>query len=206
MTLTLRQGRCASRKMKRLTSRCGYSQSQDPQARRLVVVTGAAAQDRMREARSRNDVSRFQDRATAEFLAGEAGNIRPMSLRLGDDHFCIAIGHREGSADYFYVADVVRGRAPPFDPEAVVDEYAMLLKQYNVAHVTGDAYSAEWCEAAFRKRNIRYVKSELPKSQLYIEALPHFTRHAISMPNHPKLLREPAAARAAHSRNSGRTS
>ena len=66
----------------------------------------------------------------------------------------------------------------------------MLLKQYNVAHVTGDAYSAEWCEAAFRKRNIRYVKSELPKSQLYIEALPHFTRHAISMPNHPKLLRE----------------
>ena len=69
--------------MKRLTSRCAYSQSQDPQASRLVVVTGAAAQDRMREARSRNDVSRFQDRATAEFLAGEAANIRPMSLCLG---------------------------------------------------------------------------------------------------------------------------
>ena len=41
-----------------------------PQARRLVVVTGAAAPDREWEARLRDEVSRFEDRAPAEFLAG----------------------------------------------------------------------------------------------------------------------------------------
>jgi hypothetical protein len=41
------------------------------------------------------------------------------------DEFCICIGHviedEEGKA---FVADVVRGRAPPFDPRSVAAEYA----------------------------------------------------------------------------------
>lgn len=41
-----------------------------PQARRLVVVTGTSAQDRAWEAELRGEVARFQDRVTAEFLAG----------------------------------------------------------------------------------------------------------------------------------------
>jgi signal transduction histidine kinase len=41
-----------------------------PHALRLVVVTGASAQDRAWEAELRGEVSRFQDRVTAEFLAG----------------------------------------------------------------------------------------------------------------------------------------
>jgi len=41
-----------------------------PRARRLVVVTGASALDRTWEARLREEVSRFDDRAPAEFLAG----------------------------------------------------------------------------------------------------------------------------------------
>jgi signal transduction histidine kinase len=41
-----------------------------PHARRLVVVTGASAQDRAWEAELRGEVSRFQDRVSAEFLAG----------------------------------------------------------------------------------------------------------------------------------------
>ena len=41
-----------------------------PHARRLLVVTGASAQDRAWEAELRDEVSRFQDRVSAEFLAG----------------------------------------------------------------------------------------------------------------------------------------
>lgn len=41
-----------------------------PQARRLVVVTGSSAQDRAWEVALRGEVARFQDRVTAEFLAG----------------------------------------------------------------------------------------------------------------------------------------
>ena len=41
-----------------------------PQARRLVVVTGASSWDQLWESELRDDVSRFKDRATVEFLAG----------------------------------------------------------------------------------------------------------------------------------------
>ena len=51
-----------------------------------------------------------------------------------------------------YVCDVLRGRYPPFDPQSVVEEYAALLKAYKVLTVTGDNYSAAWCETAFVNR------------------------------------------------------
>ena len=85
---------------------------------------------------------------------------------------------------------MLRGRHPPFDLQAVVDEFAQLLKAYKVHSVIGDNYSAAWAETAFTKARIRYQRSELNKSQLYLEALPHFMRCAISIPEHPKLLRE----------------
>ena len=56
--------------------------------------------------------------------------------------------------------------------------------------VTGDNYSAAWAETAFTKAGIRYERSELNKSELYLEALPLFMRGAISIPDYPKLLRE----------------
>ena len=69
-------------------------------------------------------------------------------------------------------------------------EYAALLKDYKIYQVTGDNYSAAWAESAFTKQGIKYIRSELNKSQLYIESLPLFMRRAISIPNHPKLVRE----------------
>ncbi|MGA7453735.1 MAG: hypothetical protein WBW73_21490 [Rhodoplanes sp.] len=107
------------------------------------------------------------------------------------DHFCICIGHREGSGDgSYYVADVVRGVAPPFDPQSVASEYAALLKEYKVHTITGDNYSAEWVVSAFTKQGIKYIRSELPKSQLYLEMLPYFMRQNLSIPAHAKLIRE----------------
>jgi hypothetical protein len=104
------------------------------------------------------------------------------------DHFMLCIGHKEGSN--FFVADVIRGRAPPFDPQSVVDEYVGLLRDYRIGTVTGDNYSAEWAASAFAKAGIRYQRSERNKSELYLEALPQFMRQAISIPDHPKLIRE----------------
>ena len=107
------------------------------------------------------------------------------------DHFCICVGHCEGlGAGSYYVADVVRGRAPPFDPQSVAEEYAALLKAYKVHSVTGDNYSAEFVSSAFVKQGITYNRSEMNKSQLYIEALPLFMRQNLGLPNHPKLIRE----------------
>jgi hypothetical protein len=37
---------------------------------------------------------------------------------------------------------------------------------------------------------VKYVRADKSKSQLYLEALPQFARGAISIPDHPRLLRE----------------
>ena len=56
--------------------------------------------------------------------------------------------------------------------------------------MVGDAYSAEWCSSAWRREGITYLQSELNASELYIEALPAFTRGLVSIPDHAVLLRE----------------
>ena len=113
-----------------------------PKARRLVVVTGASAQDREWEARLRTEVSRFGDRATPEFLPGLPTNAVLERLRgLEGDVIVFTPGYfqdgdgrvfnpREsaelmtGAAtapvyepfDSFLGTGVVGGRMPTFEP------------------------------------------------------------------------------------------
>jgi hypothetical protein len=103
------------------------------------------------------------------------------------DAYTISISHREGER---VIVDVVRGQHPPFDPQSVTAEFAELAKQYNVHKVVGDNYSADWVAASWRTCGLAYERSEKNKSQLYLEALPLFTRGLISIPNHTQLLRE----------------
>jgi hypothetical protein len=80
--------------------------------------------------------------------------------------------------------------APPFDPQAVTEQFAALLRDYRVTSVAGDNYSAAWVQDAWSKCGSRYTCSELPKSQIYLECLPLFTRGLVSLPDHKRLLRE----------------
>ena len=83
---------------------------------------------------------------------------------------------------------MIRGRAPPFDPSSVVDEFAKLLKDCGIDRITGNNYSAAWVETAWRDAGITYERSELVKSALYLESLPLFMRAAVSIPDHPRLM------------------
>ena len=103
------------------------------------------------------------------------------------DVFALCIGHKEGE---LFVADVVRGTRPPFDPQQVVKSYASLVREYRISHVRGDSYSAEWVASAFKDCGINYEPANKNKSALYLEALPLFTRGAISIPDFVPLLRE----------------
>ncbi len=103
------------------------------------------------------------------------------------DSFAVSVGHRDGER---VIIDAVRAAFPPFNPQHVVVEYAALLKEYGVREAVGDAYAAEWVSTEFRAAGIKYNRSELPKSRLYVEGLPAFTRRTISIPDHPRLLRE----------------
>jgi hypothetical protein len=70
------------------------------------------------------------------------------------------------------VLDVVREMRPPFSPDAVVGEFADLLRSYNLSTVTGDRYGGEWPRERFAKAGIRYVPADKTKSELYLELLP----------------------------------
>jgi len=53
----------------------------------------------------------------------------------------VAIAHKQGER---CIIDVVRGRAAPFDPDQVAQEFAALAKEYGCFSVQGDCYSGEW--------------------------------------------------------------
>jgi len=103
------------------------------------------------------------------------------------DHFTLCIGHQ--GTDRF-IADVVRGRAPPCDPKTVAAEFAALAKDYRCSKIIGDAYAGEWVAGAFSDAGMTYERSKLSRSELYIEALPHFARSVVEIPNHQRLIRE----------------
>jgi hypothetical protein len=163
----------------------------------------------------RNDLAAFLDDATIDLAIDRS---RPLELppRAGfnyfafvdasagrHDAFTVCISHREGQR---VVADVVRGRPAPFDPQSVANEYAELAKAYHCRSVTGDAYAGEWTAGAFRAAGVEYVQAELTASELMLEGLPLFTRGMASIPPHPALLRELRLLERRVSRFSGKDS
>ena len=72
----------------------------------------------------------------------------------------------------------------------MAQEYAALAREYDCTKIIGDAFAGEWVAAAFADAGTKYETCPLPKSQLYLEALPAFNRGAVAIPNHDRLLRE----------------
>jgi hypothetical protein len=96
-----------------------------------------------------------------------------------------AIGHREGD---LILVDCLREIPSPFDPESVADEFAQLFKSYGLTRTSGDRYAAEWVAQAFEKRGIQYRQSELPKSDLYRNMLPHLNGKTIRLLDHQRCI------------------
>ena len=103
------------------------------------------------------------------------------------DAYTICVGHRDGDK---IVADLVRGRKPPFDPAAVTKEYVVLARAYGCTTITSDNFAGEWHVSAVSGAGAVHARSELPASGLYLEGLPAFTRGLIEIPDSPQLVRE----------------
>jgi hypothetical protein len=148
------------------------------------------------DARFRDDIGAFLDE---ELIERAIDHGRPLELPPREhhrarafvdasggrhDHYTIAIGHKEGGHKEGdrYIVDAIRGARPPFDPNIVTQEFANLCREYGVGSVTGDSYSAEWVQSAWRQAGIGYQPSDIPKSAIYLETLPLWTRGLISIP------------------------
>jgi len=85
------------------------------------------------------------------------------------DSFTIAISHEENGTK---ILDAIRELKPPFSPDRVCQEFAVLLKSYWLREVTGDRYAGQWPQERFERYGITYKTSEKTKSQLYQDFLP----------------------------------
>jgi hypothetical protein len=96
----------------------------------------------------------------------------------------LAIAHKEGETE---ILDVIRERKPPFSPEAVVEEYAGLIRSYRCSKVFGDRYAGEWPREQFQKRGVFYEPADKSKSEIYVDLLPLINSGAIDLLDHDRL-------------------
>jgi hypothetical protein len=101
------------------------------------------------------------------------------------DSMTMAIAHREGEN---VVLDAVREMKPPFSPEAVVSDFAALLKTYRIGTVIGDRYAGMWPRERFETHGITYLPSAKPKSDLYRDLLPIINGGRAELLDHAKIL------------------
>ena len=95
------------------------------------------------------------------------------------DSFTMAIAHTDRSGRI--VLDRIEERKPPFAPEAVVSDFAHLLRTFGIEKVRGDRYGGEWPSNAFSKHGITYRPSEKSKSELYLEFIPQVMQSKVEL-------------------------
>ncbi|MGB3445201.1 MAG: hypothetical protein WBA48_00705 [Xanthobacteraceae bacterium] len=117
------------------------------------------------------------------------------------DSMTMAIAHKEGNTA---ILDLIREVKPPFSPEAVVAEFADVLKSYRLSTVTGDRYAGEWVREHFRNRGIFYQHSERAKSALYLDMLPLINSHGVDLLDSERLVRQLVSLERRVGRSTGR--
>jgi hypothetical protein len=88
------------------------------------------------------------------------------------------------------VLDAIREARPPFNPEAVTEEFSDVLRSYRLATVWGDRYAAEWVQTQFRKCGIHYREADKSKSEIYVGLLPALNSGAVSLLDDERLVEQ----------------
>jgi hypothetical protein len=156
----------------------------------------AAAASAEYMAQFRTDVESFITREAVEACVKERLFERPPERKHryvafvdpsggSSDAMTLAIAHQEGETE---ILDVIRERKPPFSPEAVVEEFASLIRSYRCSKVYGDRYGGEWPREQFQKRSIFYEPAEKPKSELYRDLLPLINSGAVEILDNERLI------------------
>jgi hypothetical protein len=71
--------------------------------------------------------------------------------------------------------------------DAVVHDFAALLKSYRVNRVTGDRYAGEFPRELFRKHGVAYDLAKQTKSELFRDLLPLLNSGRIVLPRNDRL-------------------
>ena len=149
-------------------------------------------------AQFRSDIESFVPIEVAERCVGDYTERAPLFEHVyygfvdpsggSADSFTLAISHGEGITNSPVVVDAVREVKPPFSPEGVIADFAVLLKSYRVRQVCGDRYAGEFPRELFRRQGIGYVLSRKPKSDLYRDLLPLLNSGRVVLPRNDRLV------------------
>ncbi len=104
------------------------------------------------------------------------------------DAMTMAISHQ--SLDGKVVLDRLAVADPPFDTDAVAQQFADIMSAYRVPVVTGDRWGLGFVGAAFGRHGVSLLISDLEKSMIYRECLPLFANSLVSLLDNPRLRRE----------------
>lgn len=104
------------------------------------------------------------------------------------DSMTLAIVHRDKKG--MGILDAVRERRPKFSPEAVVEEFAALLKSYGINRIFGDRYAGEWVRQPFKFKGIDYICAEQSASDFYRDVLPLFNSGKIELLDNSRLMQQ----------------
>jgi hypothetical protein len=102
------------------------------------------------------------------------------------DSFTLALAHRDDNGHG--ILDCIRERRVPFSPDAVVEEFAVVLKSYDVTEVVGDRYAGEWPRERFNQHGITYEPAVKPKSAIYQEFLPIINSGRCELLDNPRMI------------------
>ena len=91
----------------------------------------------------------------------------------------VAIGHRDKKKKV--IVDFIKEYKAPHNPHAVIGSICEILRRFNIKRITGDNYGAEFVAAAFKASGFIYDKSQLSKSQLYLELIPQICSNQIEL-------------------------
>jgi hypothetical protein len=105
-----------------------------------------------------------------------------------DAAMTLAIGHKTTTPEKQVAIDVVCEVRPPFDPAAVVNDFAGLCKNYRISKVLGDHYGGEFVKEPFRKHGISYEVCKTAKSDLFRDLLPLLNSRRIILPRNDRLI------------------
>lgn len=144
----------------------------------------------------RTDVQTFLAREVIEHLVEPNCHERPAERGNSYIAFCdpsggssdamtLGIAHTEGSTQ---ILDVLRERRPPFSPEAVVNEFSKLMRDYRVSKCYGDRYGGQWVSEQFMKQGVFYEPCELSKSKIYLDVLPLINSGAVELLDNERMI------------------
>jgi hypothetical protein len=102
----------------------------------------------------------------------------------GSDSMTLAIACLHGVPTLAAIREV----RPPFQPDAVVGEFAALMKSYGISRAQSDKFAGDWPLQAFAKVGTKLEPSARPKSELYLELLPLLNGNRCALLDHQRLV------------------